>query len=342
MSDGAPSLSLLRASLGAWADAALPVLADAPPPLAALEASARCRSGRYEGGRMMLERLEPARALALFDALRLPLDAPRRLLAAAPGAPVIGGWDVGRSLPVLKLYLNLSDASRTLRERAATALGLEGAPHVVGINLGRDAAAAARVERKAYHQLAALPADAPAALRSWSASRALAGVVQSLDVTEDGRVAGRAVFVAPSDAADAAVGLASLPGWQAEAFAAQIPYRWEQVRSLGFSQDGAAWVAYVKPLGQGVPLWSLEPAVCVRTPSGELGVFVAPVGGGERAYAVQGPHALSYRVRAGTPDPDTVAHVMAWAQSVLTGVQVADEADWRGSPPPEGCDVVAR
>lgn len=332
------ALAALQRSLGPWGEPALPVLAGEGLTYDALEASARFRAGRYEGGRMMIEQARPALVEPLFAALGLPLEPAQRLLRAAADAPVIAGWDRGRERPVAKLYLNLSDASRTARQRTAHALGLRGAPHVLGINVGRDAAGQVRVERKAYLQLPSLPADAPAVLQRLAAGQPLAGVVQSADIGEDGSIRGRAVFLAPTDADRGRALLHALPGWDDAAFSAAIPFPWEQVRSVGFAQDGASWVAYVKPLGQGRPLWSLDPVVCVRTPSGELGIFVAPRSGRERAYCVAGDHALSYRVRAGEPLPDEVATVMAWA----AGRAAQGAAEWTWPQPPEGFDVVAR
>lgn len=341
MSDGAraraEALAALQRSLGPRGEPALQVLASEGLTFDALEASARFRNGRFEGGRMMIEQARPALVEPLFAALGMPIEPAQRLLRVAADAPVIAGWDRGRERPVAKLYLNLSDASRMVRQRIAHALGLRGAPHVLGINVGRIGGDQVRVERKAYFQLPALPEDAPAVLHRLAAGQPLAGVVQSADVGEDGGISGRAVFLAPTDADHGRALLHALPGWDEAAFSAAIPFPWEQVRSVGFAQDGASWVAYVKPLGQGRPLWSLDPVVCVRTPGGELGIFVAPRSGREQAYCVAGEHALSYRVRAGEPRQDEVATVMAWAAArVAQGA-----AEWTWPQPPEGFDVVA-
>jgi hypothetical protein len=333
--------AVLASSLGPWADCAAAVSAvavSAGVDRGALEASARQRligGGPLLGGRMMVERVSAQTALDLLAPLPVDLTPARRFLAAAPAVPLIVGWDTGRPDPVAKLYLNLSDSAHETRQTVAASIGVPGAPHVLGLNLGQRT-----VETKVYQQLAALPADAPAALLRWSQAIALAGVVVCHDVLPGGDLLARAVFVAPRG--EVRDQLQHLPGFDAATFSAAIPFAWGQVRSVGFAQDGGAWVVYVRPQGQAPALWNLDPAVSVRCPGGELGVYLAPVATAERAYTRSRDYALSYRVRAGQPAAETIAAVMAWALAVVGRHEASGEAGpvvW--TEPPRGCDVIA-
>lgn len=333
--------AIFAASLGPWANhaAALAAVgAAAGVDRGALEASARQRlAGRdgLLGGRMMVERVSAETALALLAPLPVDLTPARAFLAAAPKAPLIVGWDTGRPDPVAKLYLNLSDVAVETRQIVANAVGVPGAPHVIGLNLSHQS-----VEAKVYQQLAALPDNAPQALVQWSSAVALAGVVVCQDVLPGGELRSRAVFVAPRG--DVRDQLQRLPGYDPAAFSAAIPFVWGQVRSVGFAQDGGAWVVYVRPQGQAPALWNLDAVVSVRCPGGELGLYLAPTGTADRAYTRSRDYALSYRVRAGQPTADAVAAVMAWALGVVGRHEAAEQAgpmDW--TEPPRGCDVIA-
>lgn len=327
----------LQASLGPWHASAPRVLAALRRfgvGEGALEASARWTPGQPATGlRMMLEGLRPDAAQAVLACLPVPQAPLRALLAEAAEAPVIVGWDCGRPEPVAKVYLNLSDRSAAERTALARRLGLPAAPHVLGRNV-----AGGRTETKVYVQQAALAPEAPAALRTLAQQAGCAGAVLSHDLMPDGTLQLRALFVAPQRA-DRAV-LAALPGWREAGFDRAIPYPWSQVRSVGVAADGGAWVAYVKRRGAGAAMWQLEPAVCVRTTQGELGVHLEPAGA-QRAYAYTERHALSYRLRAGTVDPAAVAEIMRWAYAAIRAWEAGGQAGpvvWGQAP--KGCDVV--
>ncbi|MBO6933819.1 MAG: hypothetical protein JJ863_02550 [Deltaproteobacteria bacterium] len=268
-----------------------------------LEASVRGdASGSAQGGRMMIERVRPSEARALIAALGLALEADDEALcewADANDQPMIVGWDVGRDPPVAKLYVNASDASEAKRRSLGAALGLAHAPHVVGVNLG------SRRETKVYEQQAEPPTDVPEALAAWAKDAAVAGWVISLDAPALTR---RAVFAAlqPTEGAPE---LRTLPGWS-EAAVAALPFPIGFAKSVGYDTNGR-WVAYVKPAGATPAAHDLEPVVVLRSPSGEIGIFVEPLGA--RAYLEVGAHALSYRLREGDPDRDAIDAAMQWA-----------------------------
>ena len=188
--------SAIEASLAgsAWAaktQSVVAALEAAAIDRARLEASVRGdASGTARGGRMMVERVHPREARALLSALGVGLEASDEALLAwaeSHGQPTIVGWDVGREPPIAKLYVNASDASESLRRALGEALGLDHAPHVVGVNLG------AVRETKVYEQQPEPPADVPEVLASWANGAPVAGWVVSLDAPALTR---RAVFAA--------------------------------------------------------------------------------------------------------------------------------------------------
>jgi len=329
----------LGTSLGPWQPAAprvLAALAQFGVGAEAMEASARWTPGQAATGlRMMLEGLQPDAARAVLACLPVPQQPLLALLRLAGSAPVIVGWDCSRSAPVAKMYLNLSDRSVAERSALAEQLGLPAALHVLGRNMSAQG-----VETKVYVQQDDMPPEAPDALHAFARQAGCAGVVLSHDWQPGQALQLRAVFVAPQQATRAQ--LTSLPGWEAARLDGAIPFAWEQVRSVGVAADGGAWVAYVKPAGASTALWQLEPALCLRGPQGELGVFVEPATA-PRAYVYTASHALSYRVRQGAPPADAVAAVMRWAYAAVSAWEQAGQSGpvvW--GPPPEGWDAVAR
>ena len=126
--------------------------------LTALEASVRGEARRATGARMMVERVPPRSVPGFFDALGVPfgerasafVDAAARLELST-----ITGWDASVT-PIAKLYVNASDASEDVRRRLADAVGLSrgSAPHVVGLNVGRES-----VEEKTYVQSRGKPPE---------------------------------------------------------------------------------------------------------------------------------------------------------------------------------------
>jgi hypothetical protein len=295
-----------------------------------LEASVRGDAGgAARGGRMMVERVRPGLAGALVELLGPCLEEDDDALlswASARGQPTIVGWDVGRDPPVMKLYVNASDASEALRRELGAVLGLDRAPHVVGVNLGDEPEDR---ELKIYEQHADAPEGVPEALARWAVAAPVAGWVVSLDAPA---LRPRAYFAAlrPTEGAPE---LERLPGWS-EGHAAALPFPIGFAKSVGFDPTGEHWVAYVKPAGAQPAGHDLEPAICLRSPSAEIGIFVEPAGG--RAYARVGDRALSYRVREGAPEPAAIEAAMGWAVATLERAE-GGAPEW--SAPPEPWEV---
>ncbi len=306
-----------------WAtrvDTVVAALEDAAIDVTRLEASVRGdASGLVRGGRMMIERVSPSEARALLGALDVVLEDGDEALctwAETHRQPMIVGWDVGREPPVAKLYVNASDASDAHRRSLGRALVIDRAPHLIGLNLG-----GAR-ETKVYEQHSEPPRDLPEALAAWASTAPVAGWVISLDAPSLTR---RAIFAAlrPTDGAPE---LATLPGWS-EAHLEALPFPIGFAKSVGYDTTGERWVAYVKPRGATPAGHDLEPVVVLRTAAGEIGIFVEPRGG--RAYLEIGEHALSYRLREGEPDRETIDAAMQWA------AREVQRSEPRWTEPPE-------
>jgi hypothetical protein len=283
---------------------------------------------------MMVERVPFEVAEAAAAALGVPLPPVARQLADSAerfALSLIAGWDVresGADHACIKLYLNASDASVTVRRAAGERLGLGtftdpvlDAPAVIGLNAARDGT----VEIKAYVQredAVELARPLGAAARSLAsratAEGAVACGVASWDVSATGATP-RAFFVAlrdPSSARrDAWNCLQSLPRWDDNAMRATVPFATGAARSIGVSVNSDdAWTVYFKPRSCGRAPHVLEPAGVFRTSSVEVGLFVEPNESAQRAYVRTARHALSVRLREG-PEPlrADLASLMQWA-----------------------------
>ena len=329
------------------------------------EASVRGGEGtRVSGRRVMIEGATVEVAMALWDALELPVDAELCLLIDAAdqaGAPLIAGWDLGSAEPRAKLYVNASDLASDVRQAISRRLAsrvhgppdgwaglgaLSDAPHLVAVNAARG-----RVERKAYVQGALLRGASLGEHARWLDDLAVtrevaAGAVQSWDLDGRGVPHARAYFVAVRGRARAAEGLlTALPGWSEPAVARALPFARGDCRSVGVDlrRDRLRWTAYFKPEGAGVPLWSIEPVARYRAGAFEVAVFVEPTEHAERAFARTARHAISFRGERDVP-PAVLRPLMRWVvdrvrhaeQSTVTDLGAAlvqPPAPWRTSPP---------
>jgi hypothetical protein len=304
---------------------------------ASLEASVRVQGGRWRGGRMMIERATPAQLHHIADAHGVTL-APLGLRVlesvARASLPLIAGWDVGESgRTIVKAYANASDHGLAARADAeAHILGRvhEPAAHVVGVNLFADG----RVERKRYVQ--AQDAEAVAAplgpharelARVAVRAEASAGAVVSFDVQEgDAPPVPRAFFVAVRATGWPALSRA-LPWFDAQAFAAQLPFAPGVPRSVGVSLGGEpAHTVYVKPAGAGPALHALEGDARFRAPGVLLSLFVEPAPLALRSYRRTASHALSYRVVEGHPEAALVDALFNWALERVHAAEAARRA----------------
>lgn len=297
--------------------------------LGQLEASVRGGGGAVRGGRMMIERA-PAEVVPLI-AHALGVDVPplaEQMIAAAKqhDVPLIVGWDAPSRQ--LKVYINASDAAGSVRASIARALDWgAGDPHLFALNVG------ARIERKVYVQ----SADAVESARMFSreaetlvarAEGICGGAVTSFDVSDSGKKTPRAFFVAVRGGD----GEALLAG-MADAIDAALPFARGVCRSVGVAPDGH-WTAYFKPRDCGDAVWDLDPAAIYASGDAEVGIFVAPQS--VRAFVRTAHHAISYRVRCGSPSRDEVTSLMAWA---IERVRACEEASTKpvlgdAAPPP--------
>lgn len=277
----------------------------------ALETSVRGGAGLpASGGRMMIERLAPELARSLLAPMvAFPSIADSLLrIATAEGLRVIGGWDTS-SRPLVKLYLNASDASLNVRARVRRELvsssdeGPE-APHVVGLNVSeRD------VEVKLYEQRATLWEDTPPALRDWAAAQATSGFVRSWRLSGE-RAVPKAWFVGLRG--EPAPSSSGAPGPDLASIMEAAPFPPGALTSLGISPPPARWTVYFKALGATAPSWSLDPIACFSDGHSEVGLYLEPMGHAKRAYAQTERWALSYRVREGAPAREEIHRLMAY------------------------------
>lgn len=340
----------VAAALGGAGDALRAALAAAPPDAAGYEASVRGGAGlQLSAGRMMIEQASPALlgAIAAQLGVALPAAASSWLAhAEQERVPIIVGWDRrdDGAARCVKLYVNASDAAAAVRQRLCDALipgtRLDFEPAVIGMNARADGG----VERKLYRQSAdagalAAPLGDGAASVAAAARRegADAGGVLSFDVADDGRLLPRAYFVALREAPDAAGWecVRGLPGHDAAAIAALLPFAPAPARSLGVALNGPAWTLYYKPRGSGRAPEALEPAAVFRAAAVEVGVFVEPTEHAPRAFRRTATHAISVRVRAGSPAPRDLEALVDWFTARLAVDDALPHgAAWLAAPPP--------
>lgn len=302
------------------------------------EASVRGGAGAISGGRMMIERASVEVARALWDAVGLPASGELERLAQvaeASSVPLIVGWDLGDAAPLLKLYVNASDASHRARAAIAHEIGWAGLdalpepPHLVAVN-----ASTSGCERKAYLQRASWqpsPSDAEAVhwldglVRDADAS---AGVVTSWDIPAHGEARARAFFVAlrgDDERRNESI-LDRLPGWDAELVARALPFARGQCRSIGVDlrAPGRKWTAYFKQRGHGLALHALEPAARFGCRGHEIAVHVEPSEHTPRAYARTARWAISFRGERAVPRAISEL-LMRWAvERVRAGEAAGD------------------
>jgi hypothetical protein len=323
---------------------------------ASYEASIRGAAGRrLSAGRMMIERAS-ARVL---DAVARAVDVELPPLAGLwverareVGVPLIVGWDLrGRTeRRCVKLYINTSDAAQTIRARLCAAL----VPAAIGDDLpavlGMNICATGQIETKLYRQAA----DAQS-LTSGLTSRAReladgarregadSGGVLSFDVHHD-TLEPRAFFVALRDP----VGterwhcVESLPGYEAGAIAALLPFAPAPPRSVGISLSDDTWTLYCKPVHSSRAPEALEPTAIFRSDNVEVGLFVEPNERAERAFCRTAHHAISVRERDGAPEPHAIESLVQWFALRLRdaerdGVSVVGRLE---NPPPPWRQVI--
>lgn len=294
---------------------------------ACYEASVRrARDGELRTGRMMIERAsrEVIEAIAKALGVVLPPAARRWLdLAQGQGVPLISGWDRrgGGHERCVKLYVNASDASRTVRVRLCAALAPEVAepgepPAVLGMNVRADGL----TETKLYVQsadartLAGGAGERAAALAAAACGEdADAGAVLSFDVAGS-TLRPRAFFVAlrePRDGNDWRC-IRSLAGYNRGTIDSLLPFPPAPPRSVGISLSEESWTVYFKPHRSGRAPEALEPVAIFRLDGTEVGVFVEPTEHAARAFRRTERHAVSVRLRHGTPDPLALESLVDW------------------------------
>jgi hypothetical protein len=274
---------------------------------------------------MMIEQASAELLEPLAQALGIVLPETKSLWlehARTEGVPLIAGWDLrGRSGErCVKLYLNASDASRLVRTRLCRALAhgvtSDGEPPaVIGMNMRGDGV----VETKLYVQ----SADAMGlALRVGAAAQALAravreegadaGGVLSFDAANDG-LRPRAFFVALREPGRGTWRcIRSLPGYDACTMESLLPFAPAPPRSVGISLANDAWTLYFKPENSSRAPEALEPAATFCFGEVEVGVFVEPTAHAKRAFRRTERHAVSVRVRHGTPPAAAVELLIDW------------------------------
>lgn len=324
----------------------------APLEASCFEASVRCHQGQLRAGRMMIERASLAVVIAVAESLRIPLSEPvasGMALAQEQGLPLITGWDrrQGDGPPCLKLYVNASDASQSLRGEIRRRLlpGVrkgdlgESEPALVGWNLP----ALGPPETKIYLQGAdavamasGLTSEARALAAEARREGAEAGGVLSLDVGV--RVHPRAFFVALREPPQGQWWefLRSLDGFNEASVIAAFPFPPAPPRSVGISLSGSLseWTLYAKPRASGSAPRRLEPTAVFRSPSAEVGIFVEPVATAARAFRRTEHHAVSVRVRHGSPVPEEIEALVDWFAAGLGQDDPAQPPARRWTSPP--------
>lgn len=286
-------------------------------------------------GRMMIEQASQPVLEAITTALDvvLPAQAAQWLdLARSAQVPLIVGWDLrdGGEERCVKLYVNASDVSYEARARLCAALvpaanGAIAPPAVVGMNARADG----RIETKVYVQSAnavalAQPLNARAGKLAAAAhdEGADAGGVLSFDIEDDQRSA-RAFFVALREPAGDAGWecVRSLPGYDRRRIESLLPFAPAPPRSVGISLADDAWTLYYKPRESGRAPEALEPAAIFRSGDAEVGVFIEPTEHAIRAFRRTDRHAVSIRIRDGSPAPLALESLIDWFTARLSAAE---------------------
>lgn len=346
----APELARrVAATLAPPDDALRSALAETVHEPGAYEASVRGGTGTLRAGRMMIERAQAV----LLDAIALGLDVPipsrARLWVercVRDGLPLILGWDRrdGGARRCAKVYVNASDASSAVRRSLVADLvpELTAGPAEGAAVLGINACANGSLETKAYVQskdatalagpLAARARDLAAAARAEGAD---AGGVVSFDIEGDA-LRPRAFFVALREPVPGHTWacVRALPGWDEADVAALLPFPAAAPRSVGVALGGPEWTVYHKPRGSMSAPESLEPAAIFSSGAGEVGVFVEPAERAGRAFRRTEQHAISVRVRAGSPSGASLEALVDWFALVVRAEERGAAPDVGGPPAP--------
>jgi hypothetical protein len=304
---------------------------------------------------MMIERAGVEILEAIAAALDMALPSVTSLWverAGREGVPLIVGWDLrgGGERRCLKVYVNASDAAHAVRERLCAALLPEvqssDLPAVLGMNVCADG----RVETKVYIQAAdagqlasGLTGRARQVTAAASAEGAVAGGVLSFDVRGRG-LEPRAFFVALRDPIEGRPWrcVEDLPGYDAEAIGALLPFAPAPPRSVGVSLQDESWTVYCKPLDSSRAPEALEPTAIFRANSVEVGIFVEPSERAARAFCRTERHAISVRERQGTAEPQAIESLMRWfASCVRTAERDGVSVVARLGDPPSPWNMVA-
>jgi hypothetical protein len=285
---------------------------------------------------MMIEQASRAVVDAIAHTLDigLPPAAERWLtLATHEGLPIIAGWDRRGGGPqrCIKLYINASDAAGHIRERVCAAARVAALPgHEPPAVIGMNARADRVVELKLYVQAR----DAvELAERYGSAARQLAaaareesadaGGVLSFDV-EAGAPRARAFFVALREPRGSKPWrcVQALPGYDAALVESLLPFPPAAPRSIGVPLSTDGWTLYCKPRGSGRAPEALEPTAVFCGDGVEVGVFIEPTEHAARAFRRTERHAVSVRVRTGTPPPSrAIEELVDWFAACLRTVE---------------------
>jgi hypothetical protein len=150
--------------------------------------------------------------------------------------------------------------------------------------------------------------------------------VLSYDTTPEGLRA-RAFFVALREPMGPTPWrcVSRLPGFDASAIRALLPFDPAAPRSAGVSLHDDGWTLYFKPRSTMRAPETLEPSAIYRIDGNEVGVFIEPTEHAARAFRRTARSAVSVRVREGAPTSGSLESLVDWFAARL------DEAEKRGS-----------
>ncbi len=323
---------------------------------ASFESSVRGGKGcELTAGRIMVERSPPELFAAIAKALGV---SPSRgadeylEIAERENVPIIVGWDTrgGGVQRCAKLYINASDVSRRTRSAICAELlsdrCFEEPPAVLGLNCRADGIE----EKKAYLQQADAVAlsqtvseSATRLARAAQRDGASSGGVLSLDVHSDS-VVPRAFFVALREPPQATTWqcVEELPGYDTAEIDEILPFEPAAPRSIGISLVDDRWTAYFKPSGSSRAPESLEPLAIFASDLGEVGLFVEPTAGAERAFRRTQRHAISCRIRSGEPPPEHLENLVDWFCIRIDEAEPRNLADLEIDSPPSPWHLLSK